>query len=290
MTRNLEDCEPVQGGVDEKGADDCVPNDGGASDLDPATGRRDCIAANVENVIGGSGDDVMVGNDPRISPIREPRGEISGKNVFEGGAGNDTFDGGLGADTFDGGDGSDTGHLRMPCEPGERHARRRSRRRKRRARCRDNPNTEAPQRENIMPNVENVIGGAGNDNLKGNDSANVLEGRSGNDFINGGGGADSVIGGIGDDELEGDNGPDNVQGFEGQDSIDGGEGNDTLGGGTGDDRLVGGTGADSFSGGDGTDLADYSASLARRASSPPTGSPTTAPWRRATTSARTSRT
>ena len=26
---NLEDCEPVQGRLDEKGADDCVPNDGG---------------------------------------------------------------------------------------------------------------------------------------------------------------------------------------------------------------------------------------------------------------------
>ena len=39
----------------------------------------------------------------------------------------------------------------------------------------NNPNTEAPQRENIMPNIENVIGGNGNDNLKGNDSANVLD-------------------------------------------------------------------------------------------------------------------
>ena len=259
---NGEDCEPVQGGVDEKGADDCVPNDGGASDLDATTGRRDCIAASVENVTGGSGSDVMVGNDPRVSPIGEPRGEIIGKNHFQGGGGNDIFDGGLGADTFDGGNGSDwvtyqsrvnpvNGTLDGAADDGNA------------ALDVEISNNEAPQRENIMPNVENVIGGAGNDNLKGSDSANVLEGRSGNDFINGGGGADSLIGGIGGDSLEGDAGDDNVQGFEGNDDLEGGEGADQLSGGSGDDRLAGGTGADSFSGGDGTDLADYSASLAR---------------------------
>jgi Ca2+-binding RTX toxin-like protein len=251
------DCEPVEGLVDEKGADDCVANDGGALDR-----NADCVGEDVEKIVGGSADDVLVGNDPRVSPIGEPRGEISGKNILEGGGGNDILDGRLGADTFDGGDGSDwvtyasrvspvNGTLDGAADDGNAVL------------DVDTTDSEAPQRENILPNVENVIGGAGSDSLKGSDSDNVLEGRSGNDFINGGGGADSVIGGIGDDELEGDTGDDNVQGFEGQDSLDGGEGTDTLNGGTGDDRLVGGIGPDTFIGGDGTDQADYSASLAR---------------------------
>jgi Ca2+-binding RTX toxin-like protein len=259
---NLEDCEPVQGGVDEKGADDCVANDGGATDLDPATGRRDCIAGTIENIIGGSGDDVMVGNDPRVSPIGEPRGEVLGKNFFQGGAGNDTFDGGLGADTFDGEAGVDTvsyasrtssvnatldgsaddGNAALDTEL--------------------NPDVEAPKRENIMPSVENVIGGAGADNIVGSDdAANVLEGRSGDDTINGGGGGDSILGGIGDDDLEGEAGNDSLQGLEGDDTVDGGEGNDDVNGGADNDVLLGGTGGDDLIGGDGVDLADYSASM-----------------------------
>ena len=103
----------------------------------------------------------MVGNDPRVSPIGEPRAEISGKNFFQGGGGNDTFDGSLGADTFDGGDGSDWVTYETRVSPRERHARRRADDGNAVLDIETNPNAEAPQRENIMPNVENVIGGAG---------------------------------------------------------------------------------------------------------------------------------
>jgi Ca2+-binding RTX toxin-like protein len=49
----------------------------------------------IENAIGGSGGDVLIGN--------------SAPNVLDGGEGNDTLSGSAGADTLDGGPGNDTG-------------------------------------------------------------------------------------------------------------------------------------------------------------------------------------
>ena len=48
-------------------------------------------------------------------------------------------------------------------------------------------------------NVENAIGGSGNDLLIGNSADNVLKGGAGNDIIYGGGGADTLWGGTGSD-------------------------------------------------------------------------------------------
>src|SRR5262249_9738178 len=55
-----------------------------------------------------------------------------------------------------------------------------------------------------VSNVENVIGGPGNDIIVGNDQANVLQGGPGRDILIGRGGADTLIGGVGDDILIGD--------------------------------------------------------------------------------------
>jgi serralysin len=68
--------------------------------------------------------------------------------------------------------------------------------------------------------IENAIGGAGDDQILGNSLANLLEGGAGNDHLNGRGGNDQLVGGIGDDWL------------------DGGMGNDTLIGGDGTDRYL----------------------------------------------------
>ncbi len=53
--------------------------------------------------------------------------------------------------------------------------------------------------------IENAIGGSGNDTLIGNGAANVLQGGSGNDVLLGGAGADTLIGGSGSDIYEVDN-------------------------------------------------------------------------------------
>ncbi len=80
--------------------------------------------------------------------------------------------------------------------------------------------------------LENVWGGAGDDNITGNSVANVLRGGAGRDELDGAAGNDRLEGGAGDD--------DRING------LVGGAGNDTLLGGTGNDRLAGGNDNDTF--------------------------------------------
>ena len=71
----------------------------------------------------------------------------------------------------------------------------------------------------LITNIENFIGGSGDDTVSGNGAANQLSGGLGNDTLSGLGGADT---------------------------LNGGDGNDTLVGGAGQDNLTGGAGADVF--------------------------------------------
>ncbi len=50
-----------------------------------------------------------------------------------------------------------------------------------------------------LTNIENLIGGAFNDDLSGNFKNNVLNGGDGNDILRGGAGIDTMIGGLGND-------------------------------------------------------------------------------------------
>ncbi|NTW83786.1 MAG: hypothetical protein HGB36_10545, partial [Chlorobiaceae bacterium] len=71
-----------------------------------------------------------------------------------------------------------------------------------------------------IKNIENILGGTGNDTLTGDGSAN---------YLYGGDGADSLAGGAGNDTLAGGGG---------NDSLAGGASNDVLLGGAGDDTLI----------------------------------------------------
>jgi Ca2+-binding RTX toxin-like protein len=88
-----------------------------------------------------------------------------------------------------------------------------------------------------VKNAERITGGEGDDELTGDDKANIIKGGKGKDTIKGGGEADKIDGGEGDDNLQG--------GGE-ADKIDGGEGDDILTGGAGADELRGGEGADTI--------------------------------------------
>ena len=59
-------------------------------------------------------------------------------------------------------------------------------------------------------NIENAIGGAGADQIVGNDLNNLLDGGAGNDTLNGGKGDDILIAGAGNDTLHGGDGNDQV--------------------------------------------------------------------------------
>ena len=56
--------------------------------------------------------------------------------------------------------------------------------------------------EDTLRNIENLIGGSGNDVLTGDGLANRLEGGTGNDLLKGGGGADVLDGGVGIDTAD----------------------------------------------------------------------------------------
>jgi Ca2+-binding RTX toxin-like protein len=85
--------------------------------------------------------------------------------------------------------------------------------------------------------IENVVGGNQQDQIRGNHLNNNLFGGGGNDWIESYDGEDRLYGGDGEDTL---------YGGRGNDFHDGGSGNDLLVGDAGLDVLTGGSGADRF--------------------------------------------
>lgn len=133
---------------------------------------------------------------------------------------------------------------------------------------------------NFASLIENVIAGAGNDVILGNQventiyggqggdeissggSADVLFGQGGDDSLNGGGGKDimfagggfdTMLGGADNDELRAGDGNDHLYGENGQDFLFGDANDDILEGGDAADRLFGGEGNDNLYGGNGND-------------------------------------
>ncbi|MFN7304956.1 MAG: Hint domain-containing protein, partial [Acetobacteraceae bacterium] len=60
-----------------------------------------------------------------------------------------------------------------------------------------------PAGNDSLSNIENVLGGAGNDTILGSTVANFLAGGAGNDTLDGGNGNDTLDGGTGNDSLNG---------------------------------------------------------------------------------------
>lgn len=65
--------------------------------------------------------------------------------------------------------------------------------------------------------IENAVGGSGDDTIIGGEVGNSLDGGGGNDEITGNGGADSLKGGAGNDTLGGNQGSDSLEGGNGYD-------------------------------------------------------------------------
>jgi Ca2+-binding RTX toxin-like protein len=104
-----------------------------------------------------------------------------------------------------------------------------------------------------------LIGGSGDDLLRGGAESAELAGNGGNDTLRGGDGDDTLRGQAGDDSLEAGEGDDELRGGAGEDFVFGGSGHDivaggrdadTVRGGDGDDRVLGGPGDDDVAGDD----------------------------------------
>jgi Ca2+-binding RTX toxin-like protein len=180
-----------------------------------------------EDIISGAaGDDQMAGQDGNDVVNGD-----AGDDFVNGDAGNDQVSGGpgrdaleltnpnpsdvVGADVYDGGAGLDqiffmtsadmTVSLDGVADDGR-----------------------AGEGDNVMPTVEIVATGNGNDVITGGPGFDFLSAGDGNDRLDGAGGADQLLAGNGNDRLIG------------------GAGNDSLDGGEDADRLFGGAGNDSF--------------------------------------------
>ncbi|WP_372791234.1 calcium-binding protein, partial [Paraconexibacter sp.] len=97
-----------------------------------------------------------------------------------------------------------------------------------------------------------LLGGEGDDLLRGGDGSQNLHGGTGNDTLAGDDGDDVLSGEEGDDTLDGGAGDDTLDGGAGDDTLDGGPDDDLLRGRAGSDHLTGGLGGDVLSGGSGS--------------------------------------
>jgi Ca2+-binding RTX toxin-like protein len=143
---------------------------------------------------GGDGNDVLYGDfgpGPAVSLISGFSTRTGGNDVLLGGNGNDVLMGQGGNDTLDGGAGVDTADYSDKAQA---------------VRVALDGSIAATVfvnglAEDTVRNIENVIGGHGNDRLTGDGHANRLAGADGNDTLNGGAGIDSLIGGAGQDHF-----------------------------------------------------------------------------------------
>ncbi len=217
------------------------------------------LTTTIENAIGGSGADIIYGNDAN--------------NNLYGNGGADTLDGGTGADRMIGGAGDDTYYV-------------------------DNAGDSVIEAKNSGTDqvfstvsyslagqyIENLtLIGSGNVNATGNTLANTLTGNSGNNVLNGGIGADTMAGGAGNDTyyvntasdsvIEAKNsgtdqvfssvgyslvsqyiekltltgsGDINATGNSLANTLTGNSANNVLNGGTGADTMIGGAGDDTY--------------------------------------------
>ena len=153
----------------------------------------------IENAIGGSGADSILGN--------------AADNLLEGRGGADTLSGGAGADTLSGGAGDDLYIVDSAVEVIVEAA----------SGGNDTANIAIAQAGGVYTlgaEVENgtlvntvaftLNGNAAANRLTGNAAANILNGGAGNDTLTGGGGIDTLAGGTGDDVYVIDTGSDRV--------------------------------------------------------------------------------
>jgi Ca2+-binding RTX toxin-like protein len=200
----------------------------------------------IENVTGGSGNDVLIGNSEANALSGGDGADWllggGGNDLLNGDAGNDVLRGDAGADKINGGAGIDRADYTTSTVG-----------------VTVNLTSGTASDGDILTGIENLYGSALNDVLYGNAGANVLYGNSGNDQLLGLLGNDNLNGQAGDDVLFCGEGNDIAGGGDGNDGLFGEEGNDALYGGIGDDYLSGGIGNDVIWGEAGNDQIDAGA-------------------------------
>jgi hypothetical protein len=164
---------------------------------------------------GGPGDDRLEG-----SPFDDVLNGGGGHDRLSGGAGDDFLSDtdepeAVDSDVIEGGDGSDTVSyiLRGPALVIDLQ----------------DPAGDGERGENdVLRELENVLGGGGDDTIYGSDDPNALNGGEGDDLLVGRDRADELTGRGGDDRLIGDDGRDSFHSGLGRDEVEGGSGFDNV--------------------------------------------------------------
>ena len=179
---------------------------------DGAAGEGDNVLGSLGGIQGGSGDDTLdagpdaaglVGGAGDDTLIGSPEGESllgqEGNDDLAGGGGNDSLEGGAGADQLGGGTGRDEASYAGDTAP-------------LRLSIGDGPGDGAVgEGDNILADVEDLIGGRGADVITGDDGANRLVASGGRDRLFGGDGADTLEGWNDGDLLDAGPGADRVR-------------------------------------------------------------------------------
>jgi Ca2+-binding RTX toxin-like protein len=191
----------------------CAGNniDLGPGDDDAAITPR-LVTATTNTIVGGDGNDRITGVDD--ADVFQGG---AGRDFLRGGAGNDSLDGGAGRDTIDGGPGTDgisggdgTDTVTYEDRAGNEPV----------AISLDGAANDGVAGENdaVSADIEDAIGGAGDDTISGSPGANEIEGGDGGDVIDGLGGRDTIDAGTGNDRITSRDGV--------QESVECGDGND----------------------------------------------------------------
>ena len=214
----------------------------------------------IRNLTGSNYNDFLVAN--------------SAGSMLDGGTGNDILVAGAGADTLTGGGGTDTANYSLSGAAVSID-------------LLNGTATGGYAAGDTLTAIQNLVGSASADTLRGDNNINVISGGGSDDVIEGRGGADTLDGGAGNDTVSyassgnavtvdisragaqtstGDASGDilsnfeNIVGSDFNDTLTGTSGINVISGGQGNDLLIGGAGADVLDGGADTDTVSYAAS------------------------------
>jgi hypothetical protein len=217
----LANCVDVDGAplaLDQRGAPRGFDEDGDSvAECDMGSYELNRCLGEIVNVVGTPSNDTLVGT--------------AGDDVISGGGGGDVINGGGGSDLICGDDGKDTfiegsaanGSDTFNGGADTDEVTYSTRTAAVTATINNVANDGAAgEGDNVMRNVENLVGGLAGDTVTGSASANTLNGGGGDDTLTGSGGIDTLNGFAGDDTF-GEGGAAN-----GADTFNGGDDTDTV--------------------------------------------------------------
>jgi Ca2+-binding RTX toxin-like protein len=176
---------------------------GTTSSGDTASGEADKVYSDIENLIGGNGNDTLTGNSLSNQITGGP-----GNDVIDGSTSDDTFieeatGAASGNDTYNGGGGTDTLTYALRTAGGEGVTASIDN-------TADSGKTSGGETDTIACDVENLVGTSQADILTGHSGGCAASSNTHDNELSGGLGADTLTGGDGSDTLDGEGGADTL--------------------------------------------------------------------------------